>query len=124
MALNAIYINNNSGYDQSCFISSAFIAFGASLLGPKCNNGFVAFKINGLLQLGPNFIISRTLITFETNLVLHLGPLLYSGPNPYYIVRTFTITFRTFIEFILFIGQNVYFYLRPLLHLGPNPYYI
>ena len=61
------------------------ITFEASSLGPKCNNGFITFRTNGLLHLGPNFITFRTFITFKTNLVLHLGPLLYLGPNPYYI---------------------------------------
>ena len=55
------------------------ITFEASVLGPKCNNGFITFKTNGLLHLGPNFITFWTFITFKTNLVLHLGP------NPYYI---------------------------------------
>ena len=55
------------------------ITFEASTLGPKCNNGFITFRTNGLLHLGPNFI------TFKTNLVLHLGPLLHLAPNPYYI---------------------------------------
>ena len=55
------------------------ITFEASVLGPKCNNGFITFKTNGLLHLGPNFVTFWTFITFKTNLVLHLGP------NPYYI---------------------------------------
>ena len=59
--------------------------FEASTLGPKCNNGFITFRTNGLLHFGPSFITFRTFITFKTNLVLHLGPLLYLGPNPYYI---------------------------------------
>ena len=55
------------------------------MLGPKCSNGFITFRTNGLLHLGPNFITFRTFITFKTNLVLHLGPLLHLRPNPYYI---------------------------------------
>ena len=49
------------------------------MLGPKCNNGFITFRANGLLHLGPNFI------TFRTQFVLHLGPLLHLGPKFYYI---------------------------------------
>ena len=41
----------------------------ASMLDPKCNNGFITFRTNGLLHLGPNFITLRTL--------LHLRPILY-----------------------------------------------
>ena len=55
------------------------------MLGPKCNNGFITIRTNGLLHLGPNCITFRTFITFKTNLVLLLGPLLHLGPNPYYI---------------------------------------
>ena len=47
------------------------------MLGPKCNNGFITFRTNGLLHLGPNFITFRTFITFKTNFLLHLGPLLH-----------------------------------------------
>ena len=61
------------------------ITFEASMLGPKCNNGFITFRTNDLLPLGPNYITFRTFITFKTNLVLHLGPLLHLGPNTYYI---------------------------------------
>ena len=61
------------------------ITFEDSVLGPKCNNGFITFRTNGLLHLGPNFTTIRTFITFKTNLVLCLGPLLRLGPNPYYI---------------------------------------
>ena len=71
---------------------SQFITFRAcyyikpSMLGPKCNNGFITFGTNGLLHFGPNFITFRTFITCNKviNLVLHLGPLLHLGPNPYY----------------------------------------
>ena len=49
------------------------------MLGPKCNNGFITFRTNGLLHLGPNFITFRTFITFKTNFLLHLGPLLHLG---------------------------------------------
>ena len=75
------------------------------MLDPKCNNGFITFRINGLLHLGPNFITFRTFITFKTNLVLHLGLLLHLGHNPYYISVFYYIydqifsTFRTFISF-------------------------
>ena len=55
------------------------ITFEVSMLGPKCNNGFITFRTNGLLYLGPNFITFRTFIKIKTNLVLHLGP------DPYYI---------------------------------------
>ena len=47
------------------------ITFEVSMLGLKCNNGFITFRTNGLLHLGPNFI------TFKTDLVLHLGPMVY-----------------------------------------------
>ena len=63
------------------------------MLGPKCNNGFITFRTNGLLHLGPNFITFRTFITFKTNLF---------------------ITFRTFITF----KTKFLLHLGPLLHLG------
>ena len=56
------------------------------MIGPKCNNGFITFRTNGLLHLGPNFITFGTFITFKINLVLHLGPLLHLGPSPYYLI--------------------------------------
>ena len=64
---------------------NTFITFEALMLGPKCNNGFITFRTNGLLHLGSNFVTFRTFITFKTNLVLHLGPLLHLASNPYYI---------------------------------------
>ena len=36
------------------------------MLGPKRNNGFITFRTNGLLHLGPNLITFKTFITFTT----------------------------------------------------------
>ena len=69
----------------SLLLLSTVITFEASMLGPKCNNGFITFRTNGLLHLRPNFVTFRTFITFKTSLVLHLAPLLHLGPYPYYI---------------------------------------
>ena len=47
------------------------ITFEAFMLRPKCNNGLITFRTNGLLHLGPNFLTFKTFITFKTNLVFH-----------------------------------------------------
>ena len=49
------------------------------MLGPKCNNGFITFRTNGLLHLGPTvyYILDQQFITFRTNGLLHFGPTVY-----------------------------------------------
>ena len=44
---------------------STLITFEASMLGPKCNNGCITFRNNGLLHLGLTFITFRIFITFK-----------------------------------------------------------